>query len=77
MSYRQQQGDEERRRAEDEALERDLRTAAYASVQIKRDQLSPRQSAPDLACDGRPLYIGTEAYEAWIKADKRSDKEKA
>ena len=76
MSIQQQQGDEERRRAEDEALERSLRISAGAEAGIRRDQAQRLYGGAtlDLAPDGRPLYIGTQAYEQWVTADKSEDK---
>ena len=78
MSQQQLQ-DEERRRAEDEALERSLRISAGAEAGIRRDQAQRLYGGAtnDTAPDGRPLYVGTEAYEQWVKTDKRRNEEKA
>ena len=65
----QAQQDEERRRSEDEALERSLRISAAAEAGIRRDQRSRIYggNTVDLAPDARPLFIGNVAYEEWCK----------
>ena len=73
--FQRQQEEDERRRI----LEADLRAAAYADYYIRRDKDRLHYghgSAGDTAPDGRPLYVGTQAYEIWVRPDKRTEKDK-
>ena len=65
----QAQQEEERRRAEDEALERSLRISAGAEAGIRRDQAQRLYGGAtlDLAPDGRPLMINNVPYAEWCK----------
>lgn len=68
---RQQEQDERLR------LAREASDAAYAvDCGIRRSLDRRYSSAQDMAPDGRPLYVGTMAYEAWVKSDRRSTTEK-
>ena len=78
MEWEAQQQLEERQRFEDEALERSLRISAGAEGGIRRDQAQRLYGGAthDTAPDGRPLYVGTETYEQWVKTDKRTEGQK-
>ena len=68
---RQQEQDERLRAA------REASDAAYAlECGIRRGMERRYSGAQDMAPDGRPLYVGTMAYETWVKSDKRSTTEK-
>lgn len=68
---RQQEQDERLR------LAREASDAAYAvECGIRRDMDNRFQYAQDMAPDGRPLYVGTMAYETWVRPDRRSTTEK-
>ena len=56
-------------------LQRSLAISAAAEGGIRRDQRSRIYggNTHDTAPDGRPLFVGTETYEQWIKSDKREN----
>ena len=63
------------RRQEDDrdAMQESLKVAYAAEAGIRSDQHSRIYGGAThgTAPDGRPLYIGTETYEQWVKTDKR------